>query len=162
MDIILAILGFILLFIGLAGTVLPLPGPPLSFIGIILLQFTHYFNFSETTLYTFGILSLIITILDYYIPIWGTKKFGGSKFGIYGSSIGMLIGLFLGPLGIFIGAFVGAFVGEITYSKNKNIAFKAALGSFIGILTGIIAKIALCVSMIIMAIIELFQYIRNS
>jgi uncharacterized protein YqgC (DUF456 family) len=94
MDILLSILGFLALLIGLAGAVLPLPGPPLSFVGLLMLHYSKYVEFTENTLIAYGAVTLIITVLDYYIPIWGTKKFGGSKMGTYGSAIGLLIGLF--------------------------------------------------------------------
>jgi uncharacterized protein YqgC (DUF456 family) len=77
-----------------------------------------------------------VYILDYIIPALGTKKFGGSKYGIIGTTVGLVVGLiFLGPFGIIIGPFVGAFIGELIYdNENSNRAFKAAIGSFIGFL----------------------------
>jgi uncharacterized protein len=153
-DIALYILGGICLILGLLGAFLPLPGPPLSFVGLILLQITEKFNFDQYSLYVLGFLTLAITVLDYYIPIWGTKKFGGSRWGTYGSAIGLLIGLFLGPFGMFIGAFVGAFVGEYLHNKNQEKAFKAAVGSFLGLIAGIVLKTAFCIYMIYFAVRE--------
>jgi hypothetical protein len=77
-----------------------------------------------------------VYILDYIIPALGTKKFGGSKYGIIGTTVGLLIGLiFLGPFGIIIGPFIGAFTGELIHdNENSNRALKAAFGSFIGFL----------------------------
>jgi uncharacterized protein len=154
MDIFLSILGFILLFAGLAGAVLPLPGPPLSFVGILVLSYTKFTSFSNDFLITLGTLTVIVTVLDYFIPIWGTKKFGGSKWGSWGSGIGLLIGMFLGPFGLFIGAFIGAFIGEYFFGKNHEIAFKAAIGSFIGLIAGIVFKTLLCLAMIYYAVKE--------
>lgn len=153
MDIILASIAFICIIVGLIGAVLPLPGPPLSFVGILLLHYTKYAEFSTTLLVSLGIVTAIVLVLDYYVPIWGTKKFGGSKWGSIGATIGLLIGMFLGsPFGIFIGAFVGAFVGELLAGSHQNAAFKAALGSFIGFVTGIVMKLALCIFMLVIAI----------
>ena len=159
MDYILLISGFACLVIGLAGAVLPLPGPPLSFVGILLLHYSKFTDFSENTLWAFGTITVFITLLDYYIPIWGTKKFGGSKWGSIGSGIGLLVGLFLGPFGMFIGAFVGAFLGEYLSNKNHKTAFKAALGSFLGLMAGIVAKTMLCIVMLIYAFIAIWKYI---
>jgi uncharacterized protein YqgC (DUF456 family) len=96
-------------------------------------------------------------VLDYYVPIWGTKKFGGSKWGAYGSAIGLIAGLFLGPCGIFIGAFAGAFVGEFLNDKNPNRALKAAFGSFIGLMAGMAVKVILCLVMLVYSGVEIFQ-----
>lgn len=157
MDYLLLISGPACLVIGLAGAILPLPGPPLSFGGILLLHYSRFAEFSENTLIAFGVITVLITVMDYYIPIWGTKKFGGSKWGTIGSGIGLLVGMFLGPFGLFIGAFVGAFIGEYLSNKNHIIAFKAALGSFLGLMAGIVAKTILCIVMLVYSIEEIYQ-----
>ena len=156
LDILLAVLAAVCLIVGLIGALLPLPGPPLSFVGILLLHATDYAHFSSNTLWFLGIATVVVTILDYYVPIWGLKKFGGSKLGMWGSFIGMIIGLFMGPLGIFIGAFVGGLVGELLAGQASDKAIKAAFGSFIGFLFGIGLKLALCVVMIWYAVVALF------
>lgn len=156
MDIVLLIIGFLLLLVGLAGAVLPLPGPPLSFVGMIVLSYSKYTNFSSNLLYILGLLTVLITVLDYFIPIWGTKKFGGSKWGTIGSGLGLVIGIFLGPFGMFFGAFIGAFIGEYLQNKNHTIAFKAALGSFLGLIAGIVFKLALCLVMLFYASKEIY------
>jgi uncharacterized protein len=152
MDIFLYILGGICLITGLLGAILPLPGPPLSFLGLLLLQATSKVAFDEYSLYVIGFLTVAITVLDYYIPVWGTKKFGGSKWGSYGSAAGLIVGLFLGPFGMFIGAFAGAFIGEFFNDKNQQKAFKAAIGSFLGLVAGIVLKTAFCIYMIYFAV----------
>jgi uncharacterized protein YqgC (DUF456 family) len=157
MEILLLVIGIICLFVGLAGAVLPLPGPPLSFGGMLALQYSTYANFSQNTLITFGVLTVVVAVLDYYVPIWGTKKFGGSKWGVYGAAIGLLAGLFLGPFGIFIGAFAGAFLGEFLYDKNQSKAFKAAVGSFVGLMAGIVVKVFLCLAMLVYSGVEIFN-----
>lgn len=156
MDILLLILGIAGLLVGLAGAVLPLPGPPLSFVGLLCLHFSKYADISELTLYTFGALTLAITVLDYYVPIWGIKKFGGTSYGTWGSTIGLLLGFFVIPaLGIFLGAFLGALVGELIGGMAAGKALKAALGSFLGFVTGIFMKVVLCLVMIGYAIAAL-------
>jgi uncharacterized protein len=152
MDIVLLISAYTCLLGGLLGAFLPLPGPPLSFLGIWLIHFTDKFQFTDELLYTLGTLTLVLTVLDYYIPIWGAKKFGGSKYGSWGSGIGMLTGLFLGPLGLFIGAFAGAFLGEFLYQKDSTKSMKAAVGSFLGLVSGIILKTTLCIYMLYVGI----------
>lgn len=148
MDIVLAILAAICLITGLVGAVLPLPGPPLSYLGIWLLEWSSYADFSGGLLWALGLATIAVTVLDYVVPLWGVKKFGGSKAGAWGSTIGLIVGMFFGPLGIFIGAFVGALAGELAAGRNSRQATRAAFGSFIGFLLGTGLKLVLCGLMI--------------
>ncbi|WP_341225531.1 DUF456 domain-containing protein [uncultured Arcticibacterium sp.] len=157
MDIFLLIIGGLFLIIGLIGSVLPIPGPPLTFGGVIALHYSKYANFSEDLLIGLGIATALVTVLDYYVPIWGTKKFGGTKAGIRGSMAGLIIGLFFGPFGIFIGAFLGALIGEYMFGDKHN-ALKAAIGSFVGFAAGMAIKITLCCVMIFYAVKEVWGF----
>lgn len=142
-DYILLILGIFFMIAGIIGCLVPvLPGPPLSFLGILVLHFTRFGHFQSTTLIILAILAVVVTILDYVVPVWGTKRFGGSKYGTRGATIGLITGFFLGPLGIIIGPFIGAFIGEMIFKDDMNYAFKAGLGSLIGFLMGIGLKLA--------------------
>jgi uncharacterized protein len=157
LEILLISLGAILMIIGLLGCVLPIiPGPPISWLGILLLHFTERIHFSLEFLIIWLVIAILVTVLDNLIPIIGTKKAGGSKWGVRGSAIGLIIGLFFGPIGIFVGPFLGALVGEILYfetktGREKSIgmseqekhkrAFLSALGSFVGLLFGIVFKL---------------------
>jgi len=156
MDLILHILGFICLLIGLAGAILPLPGPPASFVGILLLQATEKLHFSDTFLWSWGIITLVSVGLDYYAPIYTAQKVGGTKWGTWGASIGMLVGLFLGPMGLFIGAFVGAWVGELAQGASANQALKVAFGTFLGFAAGIILKLCICIYLLGAALVAYF------
>ena len=142
-DYILLILGIILMLAGIIGCLVPvLPGTPLSFLGIILLHFSRFGEFSNSALIAFGAITLVVSILDYVVPIWGTKRFGGSKYGTRGATIGLIIGIFLGPAGIIIGPFAGAFVGELLFKDDMKYALKAGFGSLLGFMTGIGLKLA--------------------
>ena len=134
MDILLLIIGFGFVCLGIIGAFLPiLPGPLTGWVGLFLLHITNAvpkdWNFLGITL----AVAIVVWILDYFIPAMGTKRFGGSKSGVYGTMIGLIIGLLTPiPFGILIGAFVGAFVGEIIHdSKDTNRALKASFGSFL-------------------------------
>jgi uncharacterized protein YqgC (DUF456 family) len=172
MDILLIILGAICLLLGLIGCVAPvLPGVPLSYLGLLLLHWTDRVQFSWQFLVVWGVVVIVIQVLDYFIPAWGTKKFGGSKWGVWGSTIGLVVGLIMGPWGIVIGPFAGAVVGELIYfnrhpqttmndvkpNKNSNFnrALRAGLGSFIGLLTGTILKLICCGMMVFYFVKEL-------
>ena len=137
MDLILLFIGSIFIVLGIIGSFLPvLPGPVTSWVGILLIHLTEAIPFDWTYVGITLAIAVLIYFLDYVIPALGTKKFGGSKYGIYGTTIGLIIGLiFFGPLGIIIGPFTGALVGELMYdSNNSKRAIKAAFGSFIGFL----------------------------
>ena len=142
METLLIILAFTCIIIGIIGSVLPvLPGVPLSYGGILLLHFTEKVQFSTQFLIFWAVIVIIVQLLDYYVPIWGTKKFGGSKRGIWGCAIGMVVGIFIGPWGIVLGPFVGAIAGELSGGKQTQEAIKAGFGSFMGFLLGIVSKL---------------------
>jgi len=142
-DYILLIIGILLMILGIIGCLVPvLPGPPFSYIGLILLHLSRFGQFSNTTLIILGAIAVVITILDYIVPVWGTRKFGGSKYGTRGATVGLIIGLFLGPLGMILGPLFGAFVGEMIFKDDINYALKAGFGSLLGFLTGIGLKLA--------------------
>ncbi len=142
------ILGILLVLIGLAGSLLPaLPGPPVAYAGLVLQQLREPNPFSTNFLLGWLAAVAIVVFLDYYIPIWGTKKFGGSKYGVWGCTLGFIAAFWLGPLGVIIGPFMGAFLGELLSNKPANLALKAAFGAFLGFLGGSFIKIAVCVVM---------------
>lgn len=157
-DYILLILGIIFMIIGIIGCLVPvLPGPPLSFLGLISLHLTRFGQFTTSELITLGIITVAVTVLDYFVPVWGTKRFGGSKYGTRGATVGLIIGLFLGPLGIIIGPFIGAFVGEMIFRDDLSYAFKAGFGSLLGFLTGIGLKLAASFAMTFYFVKELIK-----
>ena len=131
------------MIVGIIGCLVPvLPGPPLSFIGLLLLHFSKFGQLTTTSIIIFAAIAVVVTILDYLVPIWGTKRFGGSKYGTRGATIGLIIGLFLGPAGIILGPLIGAFTGEMLFRDDGKYALKAAFGSLLGFLTGIGLKLA--------------------
>jgi len=152
MDVLLFVLGIILLIVGFVGCILPiLPGQAVAFLSLILLQFMSPPRMSGDTIWTLAGIMVVVTVLDYIVPIYGTKKFGGTKRGVWGSTIGLIFGIFIlpsivliGPFGVFgiiLGPFVGAYIGEATGNRDSGESFKAAIGSFIGFLTGTFLKL---------------------
>lgn len=144
MDYVLLALAIILIIVGLVGCVLPIiPGPPLSFGGILILHFTDFANYTTNFLLILAFFAILVTVLDYIVPIWGTKKFGGTKAGMWGATLGMIIGMILlGPLGLILGPLVGAIIGESIKGANRNDAIKSGLGAFLGFLLGTGLKLA--------------------
>ncbi len=146
MDVLLIIVGIICLLVGLVGCIAPvLPGTPLSYVGLLLLHFTDRVQFTTTELIVWGILVILIQVIDFIIPLLGTKYSGGSKWGNWGCAIGMLLGMFiLPPWGIIFGPLIGAIVGEMLGGKNSDEAMKAGMGAFIGFLLGSVVKVMFC------------------
>ncbi len=146
MDILLFIVGALAVLIGIAGSILPLlPGPPVAWAGLLLLHFSKYAQFSTQMLIITAVITLIIAILDYLLPALATKRYGGTKAGQRGATVGTIVGIFLGPLGLIIGPFVGAFLGEVIVApKEMNRALKVAVGSFIGFLFSTGIKLIWC------------------
>jgi uncharacterized protein YqgC (DUF456 family) len=157
-DTLLIILGGICMGIGIIGCLIPvLPGPPISYIGLIILQLTSRHPFSTRFLIIYGILTVFIFVVDYVIPVYGTKKLQGSKYGIWGSAIGLIIGiLFFLPFGIILGPLLGAFLGELVTGKDIARAVKSAMGSLIGFLAGTAIKLVLSITMAYYYVISLF------
>ena len=149
MDALLLVLGLLCMLGGILGSFLPvLPGPGLSWLGLLLLYLTETVKMNYWVLGISLLITIIISVLDYVIPAQGTKRFGGSSYGVWGTNIGLVVGIFAPiPLGFIIGPFVGALVGELIYnSKDHNRAFKAATGSFIGFLASSFMKFVVCVA----------------
>lgn len=142
MDIILIIFSALLMIIGLLGSFLPvIPGPFSSWVGLLLLYFTEAIPTNFTLIIITLIIAVLISVLDYVIPSMGTKRFGCTKAGVIGTSVGLVVGL-LAPMpgGIIIEPFIGAFIGELMNKSNTKTALKAAFGSFIGFLASTFIK----------------------
>lgn len=143
------ILGFVLILLGILGSLLPvLPGPPIAWLGLLLQQLRDPNPFSTKFLLIWAGIVVVTIVLDYVIPIYGTKKFGGTRYGAWGCTLGFLLAFWMGPWGVIIGPFIGAFVGELIGGQNTNRSLKAALGSFIGFLVGSFLKIIVCFMML--------------
>ena len=142
MDTTLIIVGGLLMILGILGNVLPfLPGTPICYLGLLVQQFRTIKPFSTTFMVLWAIVVLVVIILDYLTPIYGTKKFGGSKYGIWGCTLGFLAAFWMGPIGIIIGPFIGAFIGELIAGQESKLALRAAVGSFAGFLFGTMIKL---------------------
>src|SRR5690606_26799610 len=133
---------------GILGCLLPfLPGPPLSYIALLIQQLRSDPPYTAKFLWIWAGITIVVVVLDYVIPLYGTRRMRGSKYGICGCTIGLIAGFWFGPLGIIVGPFVGAFIGEIIGNSDSNQALKAAWGSFVGFLFGTLLKLIACLVM---------------
>ena len=155
----LQILGGVLILIGIVGCVLPvLPGPILSYVALILLSLAKDWEpFSITFLIIMGVLALILSVMDNFIPAISAKKYGASKYGIWGSLIGMLLLMVVfPPWGIFIGAFAGAVMGEFIGGTRGRKVFQIGYGVFLGSMLGVGLKLAFCLMLLGVYIMNVF------
>ena len=161
METLLIILALICSIVGILGSILPaLPGPPLSYLGLLLLLPCEGADISNTSLWVYGIFLVIVSILDYVAPVWLTNISGGSKQATRGSMIGLVAGLFvLPPWGLIFGPFIGAFIGELMASSSKGKALKVALMSFLGFLLTTGMKIIYGGMLLFLVIKESFKII---
>lgn len=161
MDIFFLILAFVLVLVGIAGSVLPaMPGLPISWLGLLV-----FYCISKITMdwYMLGSMLgvvVIISVLDYLIPGVATKKFGGSKYGVWGTNIGLVFGLLIPvPLGFLWGPIAGAFLGEFMFNRSStNQSIKAATGSLLGFLASTFMKFVVSIVFLGILIYKMIQY----
>lgn len=145
MDLIWTVVAVVLMIAGLTGSVVPLlPGPPLSYAGLLVLQLREDAPFTLRFMLIWLFVTVAVQVLDYILPVVATKRFGGTRYGVWGSTIGLIAGFWLGPVGIIAGPFAGALIGEMLYSGNSDKAIRAAVGSFIGFIFSTLTKLIVC------------------
>ncbi len=134
MEIALIITALLLALIGIIGCIVPgLPGPPLNYISILLIQWS-FSPFSNEFLFWWAVIVLAVTLLDYFLPVWVAKKIGASREGVIGSLIGMLAGFIIPPVGIILGLIAGAVIGDLIAGKRLHEAVYSGLGTAFGTL----------------------------
>ena len=158
MDIFLISVGILFIIIGIIGSIVPiLPGPPIAYGGLLIVQLSSKHPFSVGFLLIFGVLAILSAIIDNVLPIYATKKFNGSKKGVWGSAAGLILGLFVfPPFGIILGPIIGAFVGEMINGKPAKQSLKPAIGSFIGFLSSIFLRLILSIIMAYYFVMHVF------
>jgi len=139
------IIGSILVLLGLAGSILPiLPGPPLGFIGLFLLALLRHFSppLTPALIIILAVVTIFVVVMDYIIPLLGARRYGASKWAVWGSVLGMAIGIFLSPFAMLAGAFAGAVVVEWLVGKKKGEAIRAGWGVVMGALFATVLRLA--------------------
>lgn len=143
MDAVLIAIAIVLGIVGIIGSVMPgLPGPPLSWIGLLLMFFTDGTDkagdpMSVSFLVLWLVVTTVVTLLDYVVPGMFTKLTGGSKYAGRGAIIGLFVGMFIPPVGIILGSLLGAFIAEFVWARKDAVSsVSSAIGAFIGFLCG--------------------------
>ena len=155
MEILLIIFAFLLLAAGLLGAVIPgIPGPPLSFAGLLFVQWSGYGSFAAGFLWLWAAITVVVTLADYILPAWMARRFGGSRWAMIGSFLGLIAGIvFFPPIGLIIGPFLGALTGELIHNRSDSAkAIKVAFGAFLAFLLGTGIKLVISSIMIFYAI----------
>ena len=147
--------------VGLLGVIIPvLPGTILSYIGLLAVYFIGDGSISTLQLVICGIISVVVVVLDYILPGYFSKMFGGTKYGITGATIGTILGMFFGIAGIILGPFIGAVVGEMMGKKiDLSQALKVGLGSMMAFFAGTGLKLIVGVYMFYHIVKEFICYI---
>jgi uncharacterized protein len=141
-----SVLAVLCVLAGLAGCILPaLPGPPLSYVGFFIVWAARGFeprSFGPVTPWVLLGVTVLVTVLDTLAPMLGAKRYGASKWGVWGSVVGLIAGMiWFPPFGMILGTFVGALAGEWLKSRETRRSMRAAWGVFIGTMTGIVLKL---------------------
>jgi len=137
-------IGILLILLGFIGSILPiLPGPPLGFIGLLLFALIRNFSppLTPTLMVILLIVTMGVTLIDYLLPLFGAKRYGASKWGIWGAIGGMMIGIFFSSFGMLFGAFIGAVLVEWFVSRKKGQALRAGWGIIVGSILGMVLKL---------------------
>ncbi len=160
MEIVLLIVAGLFMILGILGSFLPvLPGVPLSWIGLLIFYLIPGVGMNYLFLGITLAVAIIFYILNLVIPAMGTKKFGGSRKGMIGATIGLLIGIFAPiPFAILIFPFIGAFVGEIINKSDSRTAGKAAFGSFVGLLASSFMEFIVTFAFLILFLYQFWSY----
>ena len=159
MGILIAVFAIALLVAGVVCAFIPvIPGPLLSYTGLLLMQWSGYGNFSRVFLWVWAGITVAVILMDYILPSLMTKRFGGSRAAAIGSFLGLLAGvLFFPPWGMVAGSFLGAFFGELIHNRANGIkALKVALGAFLAFITSFGAKLIASLVMLFFSVMAIF------
>jgi uncharacterized protein YqgC (DUF456 family) len=148
--ILLWILAVVCIVVGVAGTVLPaLPGAPLVFVGLLLAAWADGFQkVGWFPLVLVGLLTIAAFVVDLLATSLGAKRAGASGLALAGAAVGTVVGLFFSLPGLLLGPFLGAVLGEYLARRNWQQAGKAGIGTWLGIVFGTAAKLALIFTML--------------
>lgn len=155
MDYIYIFLSLLFAVTGVAGAIVPvLPGPPISYVGLLLLLLCDGCGINMPTVVIAGVLAVVVTLFDYVAPVWFTKRSGGSKAGVWGATLGLLVGFFFSVPGIILGPFIGAFLGELYAKTPADKALGVSFVSFIAFIVTTGFKLIYAIALLVIIVKE--------
>tara|TARA_B100001029_G_C14942331_1_gene383914 strand:+ start:372 stop:893 length:522 start_codon:yes stop_codon:yes gene_type:complete len=167
MDVFIICIVLIILLLGIIGCFLPVvPGPPISYVSLLVFHFFTSYDISVTNLLISALLVIVVTVFDLWVQVYGVKKFGGTKKAINGSIIGLLLAILIPVFSMFIpvlsfllpivpfliifGPFLGAFIGAQMDEEDINKSLNIALGALAGFILGTLLKFLVCIYIMIL------------
>ncbi len=162
MELFLIIFSSALIILGIVGSFIPvLPGPLTSWFGLFTFNLISSVEIDKTLLLITFIIAIIIFILDNLIPIYGSKYFGATRYGIIGASIGLIIGILSPiPFGILIGPIFGALIGELLFNNDLKKSIKSSIGVLIGFVASSLIKFITCIVYLMIYLMQFWEYIQ--
>ena len=164
MDVLLALLAFVLSVLGIVGCIVPvLPGVVLSYAGLLCAWGASYSQISGTTLWLWLALTAAVSVADYFLPAWMTRRFGGSRAGAIGATVGVFAGfIFFPPWGIVVGPVIGAIVGELLHDSSDSAkAVRVGFGSFLAFIVGTGLKLTACLYMLVLVLADIWAPLKE-
>lgn len=164
MDVFLSILAVVCGVAGIVGAVLPVvPGPALSYFGLLCAYWTDTSGLTGGRMWLWGVVTVAVTVLDYVLPAYFSRMFGGTRAGMIGATAGVFAGMILlGPLGIVLGPFAGAVAGELLVRRRSAAeAVKVGLGSLVSFVVGSGLKIAVSGFMLYYIWNDMYNVLRS-
>lgn len=159
MDILLSIVACLLAILGIVGAVVPvLPGPLLGYCGLLCIAAASFSETGAATLWIWAGATIVVTVADYLLPAWMAKRFGGSRAGAVGATIGAIAGIFIfPPVGILLGPFAGAVIGELLHDGDDTArALQVGVGSFLSFVVGTGLKLFVSIGLAITIVGQFF------
>ncbi len=164
MDWLLSISALLLVAIGIVGCIVPIiPGVALAYAGLLCSYFCSFSTVPTSAVWIFLLLTVAVSLADYFLPAYMTKLFGGTKAGMRGATAGLIVGIVFGNiLGAIAGPFVGAVIGELMHDgSDTSRALKIGFGSFLSFIVGTGMKLALSIAMLVRVWGDIYPVVRD-
>lgn len=164
-DVLLSIGALLCAILGIVGCIVPvIPGTIFSYAGLLCAYYTSYSQITPLALWVWLAIALFVTLADYILPAWMTKRVGGSRAGAIGATVGVFAGFIILPpfIGLILGPFIGAVAGELLNDKNNfEKALRVGFGSFLSFIVGTGIKLITACGILIHIAADTIPTVKN-